>query len=153
MNVVKINVDSWHYKMLANRFMFLPPKDGYNISRSLCGYFWQVVFRFFTGLAVPLILLSPLVAIPTIELGLEPTTFLWLAMAAVGLVASAGGALMLAVALSLGTLALIGEALSRISNKIQKLGGDEPTRPNLAVEYIKAKKNKVCPVLEFVNEE
>lgn len=150
---MKISKDSWHYKMLTNRFMFLTGWYGFNISRSLCLYFWQVVFRFLSGVSVALAATGPIVLgldiatgfIQTIGgLGLQTFLNTWAALGIfTGLMAIAYAILIV--------LAFVAEGVDTISQRIPSR--EKKKEPSLLVSYVKAKKDKVCPVLEFTDGE
>lgn len=148
---MKISKDSWHYRMLTNRFMFLDGWYSYNISNSLCIYFWQVVFRFLGGAAAALTISAPIVlgldvatgVIQTIDnVVLQVLLHLW---AGLGIFTG-----LLAVVYSiLIVLAFVAAGAEWAS---QRIPSKEKKKPSLLASYIKAKKDKVCPMLEFVDE-
>ena len=145
---MKISTDSWHYKMLTEEFMFMSGKSSYSVSNSLCIYFWQVVMRFLYGVGAGFVYASPFV-FPTLlftgipferESLLYFITGLWVGL---GFLISA----LVAMALVVMVLKYLwGKLRSSVS------GVKAPKQVNIATAYIKAKKDKVCPMLEFVDD-
>lgn len=129
---MKVNKNSWHYKILTERFCFMEGWYECYISGSLCLYFWQVMFRLFLGVGLGLLVVSPLFSWTIILLGLDPS------------VLGATGVLVLIMGLT-ATSAAIYIGMEFIVSKEKE--------PNLVVEYIKSKKNKVCPIIEFVEKD
>lgn len=142
---MKVNKNSWHYKVLSEKFCFMGGWDEWNISSSLCVYFWQVVFRLFTGVGLGLLVLSPFFSWTLIILDLTFSSILGALLTVMGL-------LVTFAAPFLGTLFVVVCVGEFIKNKLPRREYKEK-EPNLIVEYIKAKKNKVCPIIEFVEGE
>lgn len=124
---MKINKNSWHYKFL-NKHM-----NVYPIKNNLCGYFWQVVghlalsvFVLTSCLFIVLTMLSPLLLFFKFKIN----EFL-----VAGIIIDI-----------LIILILLPALLRKIFKK--PIGSN-----NLILEYIKAKKSKLCPIIEFVDEE
>lgn len=144
---MKINRNSWHYKR-ADSFTYIP-------SKSLCLYFWQVVWGIvFWWVITPV--LAVVVAVLVFGcLPLAVGTFLldlidyiktgskWLdAIRATGL----GYLFFLTFFALLAGFAYYRKVRSRQKLKFKK-------EENLFVSYIKAKKQKICPIIEFTNGE
>ena len=140
---MNISKTAWHYKVVANKFCLI---DGWWPSQSLCIYFWQVILRLVLGLALGLLLVSPLVTIITYVTGtIESSPFLVQFYSFVGFVI---GMLYLLGAL-LGIFALLYEGVAWVSRKFPKKH-KEPKEPSLLLAYIKAKKDRVCPMITFL---
>ncbi len=157
---MKISKNSWHYKMLKQGAFGC--FNHYKPSNSLCLYFWQVAFQ-----------------IGALFLWLPLMGFLFVSVFAVGpllLVATwflAGELLtsheammqilpeMLAPLIAAGVIGLILYAaaivafscagLSILSKKI-RANQVVDSKPSLVIEYVKAKKQKICPILEFTDD-
>ena len=126
---MEIRKNSWHY-------WFYKFADGgrYTSSTNLCRYFWRVV------------------------LGLLLATLCCAVV--VGLVGGAGLLFYLHTAASFMVLGAIGVVVglcflaSHISNKLEDrrwAAGYVKPKPGLLRSYLKAKKDKVCPIVTFVN--
>lgn len=144
---MKVNKNSWHYKLLTENFCFISGWEEWHISNSLCLYFWQVMFRLVSGLGLGLIATSPLVFWGTLLLGLHPSDLVFFGRLLVGL-----GIFVTFALTAVGALASIVYAGEFIRDKLPRKEYKEK-ESNLFVEYIKAKKNKLCPIIEFVEEE
>ena len=126
---MKVNTNSWHYKMM--RWY----REPYDMPRTLCTYFWSVVlFGVLTlgcvgaGVVLLMAATSPVWGTITYYLfgyvaGLDLATFVTVAYIIVGLM----------------WLYQYGY----VPEKIEK---------SLPVEYMKAVKSKVCPMIEYVKE-
>ena len=138
-----INKSSWHYETLTEDFFFV---EGWNPSRSLCLYFWQVMFRLGMGVGICMMATSPLVFLMVEASGYLPETFgvvvaLWGLMGCVILI-------LCGIAFILLFLAGVMYLLKKLKSRYFPKKDDTPTE-SLIVSYIKAKKNKICPMLEF----
>ena len=140
---MNISKTSWHYKVVANTFCSM---DRWWPSQSLCIYFWQVILRLVLGLALGLILVSPLVTIITYVTGtIESSHVLVQLYASVGFVI---GTLYL-LGLLVFIFVLLYEGVGWVSRKFPKKH-KEPKEPSLLLAYIKAKKDRVCPMITFL---
>ena len=158
---MKVNKSSWHYKLM-DYFNFKIIRDlSYGENVTLCRYFWNVVGSLLlllvataaviggTGflLCVAFILLSPLSYLTQAYFG-----FGWDAMSKMGV----AGIWFMWVLLPL----LIGLVEAFKGNmkvfpswmKIKLTPPAASSKPNILVEYVKAKKNKFCPLIELDKE-
>lgn len=130
---MKINTDSWHFKLYkewsSSAFNF---ELGYK-SLSLCKYFWSVVLAV---IATILMALMPLVAIGFLAWMIWDLIGWWTLMIIPSIVGF------------LGLAALIGYIIERKKYSGPQTKTKEPTPDTLVTSYIKAKKQKVCPLLE-----
>jgi len=157
---MKISKNSWHYRF--NKFL---AGDG-NYSRwhgetkTLCGYFWKTVLK---------ISLLPFMAALVYTLSFKLGKLFWLEvlygftneqMKAYTLSGwelvwvPAFGLLIIAVALTIiiAVPSYIGyrRDIHREKKRLRRSLNNEPEpKPNIAVEYIKAKKRKICPLLDY----
>ena len=117
---MEVSRDSWHYRYLTFLHWTHP--------RTLCPYFWKVVWALVIAGAVPVLLLS------------LAGTLLWYHIWAPFYIL---GAFVVVVLFWLGIawLAMYLEDV-RPWQKITK-------SDNLTVEFLRAKKNKLCPTLTF----
>lgn len=121
---MKVSKTSWHYKVLTGC-------TGIKPSQSLCVYFWQVMFA--TVFAAPILLM--LLGVFLLMEGLK-----WLAVKSVKPVTALGA-----------------WAWSLFPEKRQKQPNDPPPfsppkEPGLLRSWLTAKKEKVCPLIEFTDE-
>lgn len=148
---MKINTNSWHYKILSSR-------DSYAIPRNLCPYvrkvllvclFWAVVVSlgaWFFHLAV----ITPVYALVfytitgmPISLDVETYTALGVYVGLLGVVVGLIMASFLALVFSAS------RAYEYLHKHRRPLEAREPKEPNIFIAYIKAAHDKVCPQLEF----
>lgn len=146
---MKVNMNSWHFRLVEG---FL---DG-DASRSLCVYFWQVAFRVIFLVMLGIVLWSVCglfalglsTAIGWIDPNLTP---LWVK----GCVAVFGAFVVLAIfALCIVALTLVMFGISKsilVVGELFSRWGDskEEQEPGVFVSYVKAKKEKICPIIEF----
>ncbi|SOK59305.1 Phage protein [Yersinia phage fHe-Yen9-03] len=159
---MKISTNSWHYKM--NEYVY--DMLNKNISNSLCGYFWQTVF-------------APIITLTIVLLGLVVISILsWGAFYLVGALFSnflvwinvlpESFQLLKKVfnwrfipmsilfdVLVVGVFYSKHKYSSYKERKIEEAkekGIQIDSKPLLVVEYIKAKKRKICPLIEFTKD-
>ena len=129
---MKIKKDSWHY-----RFIKWTGKDP---SPNLCNYFWQVVGP---PLFVTLIALLLVIAVAGMIFE-HGWSLLW--MIPLGLL---GGAVLILI---IASVALGYETLREKyfgPKPVKEPKPEKEKKPNIFIEWLKAKKAKVCPILEF----
>jgi len=140
---MKISKNSWHYKMLTEKFFFA---DRWNPSRSLCLYFWQVMFRLAMGVFICMVVASPLVFLMVNVNGYLPETLgvavaIW-ALLGTFILAICG--MILILLFLTGVMYLVEKLKSRYFPK-----KEYTPKESLIINYIKAKTDKVCPIIEF----
>src|SRR3990170_3969373 len=141
----------WHYKLVLyvwGRSYFNDWGDPKYVKRiSLCTYFWSVVLSIFMY-PVSIIWHTRLVQILIVVLaGLSEWWWIGLAIFFGGIGAGAGVA---------GAVIGAGYLYDRIKYYRRRRYEEvvrKPRKPSLIKEFIKAKKNKVCPCIEFVDED
>lgn len=160
--MLNIKKSSWHYRMVDAVWADFFNK---NISNSLCGYFWQVVFAPIVTIVMAAVILAVIAILGSgvfyvvgavignllAHFGLLPSSFLL----------EKGVFKWEHVYASIGIDILIAAFFySRYKyrqykerKRAERSLSDEPEKVNLVVEFVKAKKRKVCPVLNFVDEE
>lgn len=136
---MKISKNTWHYKMVTERFCYT---NGWRACNNLCLYFWQVVARFLMGFALGLLAISPVVTVIAIITNYMPplvTPFV------------ATGLTFAALCMIAGVIFIWEKTEDLIRHTKWKRKSLEPKekKPNLLIEYIKAKKEKMCPIIEF----
>ncbi len=139
---MKISKDSWHYRLFC-RANVMP-------SSSLCIYFWQAVFLLtqnillaIAGLFIVSIGLSPLALLFDVDVPanvVSTSILFWIAI----LICVAVVVVPETVRKS---LMLIGRAKNKV--RVYAMPDEKPKEPSLVTEWLKAKKDKVCPVIEF----
>ena len=133
-------------------------------SSSLCGYFWQAFFAINIHIIIPVgVVLAPLVyggvlgefPLKDLPLLLGVYTLLSMLVGTVVWAVAAGIAVILVVAglgMAVGKIILyICKAATTRPEGIDPQGSWE-TPPNIVVEYLKAKKAKVCPIITYTEE-
>lgn len=131
---MKINTSSWHYRLLREL--------SYNVPRSLCPYFWKVVFTLFIILLFAFGVLVCSHGIGHTVLGKIDIALgiVWLDV----LLATVFGLVIITLEISLVVGIFIFADFTK--NKLDK-------SESIAVGYAKAVKSKICPTLEFVDKE
>lgn len=143
---MKISRSSWHF-WLVEKFFNYP-------SRSLCVYFWQLVWSIIVGtivLAIMLLAFTVIIALPSFsifnllfldfDLAFKNETF-YEEMHTLGILCSA---VILFFAVIFGSVFSIAYGAESLSES--KTG--EKIKSNIFVQYIRAKKSKVCPRIEY----
>jgi hypothetical protein len=134
-----INKSAWHYKLTkltVGRYV--------DISESLCGYFWQVVLCLYTTfLVLPIMILGGWVIISGDVLLDDFSGVALYVMTAL----SVNGILLWSCVS--GVIVVFIMAIVEYFNRKQKHNHE----PSLVKEYIKSKKQKICPIIEFKDNE
>lgn len=145
---MKISKDSWHYKFLTKDFWFVDGTWYGNVSNSLCGYFWQVVFKSIEHTIKNFILPTAVVGVvavaPLLQLVLWAVTGYW--------DLDTFGAFMVVAEVFLALVFSIIFGGFWLYEKIKYSEVEMPEEVNIFTEYVKAKHEKVCPVLEFTDD-
>lgn len=153
---MNISKNSWHYKLLKKKSFGVIPT-------SLCSYFWKVAGAIFKGYVLPTI---TIVLFVTLSVGssyvigrmvLEVTdTFPKEDTATLGIVMASLAIGMAVFALGTGLVlstvfleSLFKEWVVKSSNKQQE---KVDKQSGLLVSYLKAKKQKICPIITFTEE-
>lgn len=118
--MIKVNRKSWHFRLTDLWFSYLGKSDS-----NLCKYFWEVVLSVFislfvVGAVVGFITIVVIHWQETFLVGLA-TCFIWVPLVAIFYLRQTG-----------------------IKTQIEN-----PERINLLSEYLQAKKEKICPIVEF----
>lgn len=132
---MEISVDSWHYRLINK--LFNEP------SRSLCAYFWQLVLSLFLIALVVTLTASVLVFFSHVVMGVhydEPENFISLLYVIGAIVATMAGGFVIVGSMTAAAV-FTGKAIDKRP--------DISLKTSIAKEYIKAKKQKVCPRLTF----
>ncbi|AKU43750.1 membrane protein [Citrobacter phage Merlin] len=159
---MNINEKSWHCRL--HDFAF----DKYSRPRSLCPYFWKVVFALF-GMTSLIVLLSIAFTLVGWELAAGwlakiGITSVW-AIGASGFTIGAVGILSL-VGVVFGTLFGLAKLKDLIEDKIKERNYEKyiqelearkdpnyvPPKKSILMEFIRARKEKFCPSLTFTEE-
>ncbi len=148
---MKVNKNSWHYRLLTGEIFGIQGVNYWNVSSSLCLYFWQVVFVLLLK-GVALFFLIPFVINALLIMPLVST----LGVITTGVMLQRDtGLTILVIELIVIICCVITWAGSSLYTSLKDktdLAEGVEKEPNLFVEYIKAKKNKLCPIIEFVEE-
>lgn len=148
-----INANSWHAK-LHDRFY-----DSHSRPHSLCAYFWKMVWACFACAVVAGSTLFGLTVagVGVLEHFFVLSTPVLLSLGFVlGLVAIAL-IIALSIGLAFGVMNLHAWYDARREEKewqrIQAEREGRETKENIVIQYIKARKSKVCPVIHFEDKE
>ncbi|WPJ21443.1 hypothetical protein [Salmonella phage vB_SalD_ABTNLS3] len=148
-----INANSWHAK-LHDRFY-----DRHSRPHSLCAYFWKMVWACF---ACAVVAGSTLFGLTVAGAGVLEHFFVLstpvllslgfvLGLVAIALIIA------LSIGLAFGAMNLHAWYDARREEKewqrIQAEREGRETKENVVIQYIKARKSKVCPVINFENKE
>ena len=129
---MKISRRSWHYRLLRKLYMDVPD--------NLCAYFWKTVFVL---LLIPAVIVSVcavvfVALVPAIVFGAYLLGFPYY-----------GDPVVISVIVGLVEVFILGCILRE---QIQtRTAFDPPRPPSLVREYLMAKKQKVCPMIEVVS--
>lgn len=160
---MNINTNSWHYKLVKNTFH----SPGKSVPTSLCPYFRAVVYRlgFFGAIITGLtIMLSNMILEPMIGWGIAG---IW------AYVASFFASIVILGTILAGACTIVfggvwawqkienwwddrkyDKALERERKEAEdRENGIEPKAPNIVFAFVKAKHEKICPTLTFVDKE
>lgn len=148
-----INTNSWHAK-LHDRFY-----DRHSRPHSLCAYFWKMVWACFACAVVAgsTIFGLTVAGVGVLEHFFVLSTPVLLSLGFVlGLVAIAL-IIALSIGLAFGAMNLHAWYDARREEKewqrIQAEREGRETKENIVIQYIKARKSKVCPVIHFEDKE
>lgn len=136
--MMKISKNSWHYILVRDKLELIP-------KRSLCAYFWQVVLSLFLMTVGYVIVLfgSAASVTPIVSIFVPVNAELFVC-----------GLLIYFIILWFFYDAFYNDLY--VPRKRAKLREkdciDVEKKPNILIEYVKSVKNKVCPVLDFVDD-
>jgi len=134
---MRVKINSWHYKLICFA--------DFGIPNNLCAYFWKVVFSalFLVAMAIFVLFLA---ATATIAV----TSFIWVWF--FGIEYEIGIFAMIMYCF-VGFFILHSKSYpQRGIWAVEIVGRRESTEPNLLIEWIRAKKQKICPMIEFIDE-
>tara|TARA_B100001105_G_C22334864_1_gene418582 strand:- start:212 stop:673 length:462 start_codon:yes stop_codon:yes gene_type:complete len=151
--MITFSKKSWHYKFNE----FFEYKDGPWLDardcKSICTYFWSTVWNMAWSVLILgiLYILTLLVGAAALDgcLGVNVSElplwylYVWL----VGIVT-----LVIVFTISFVTFFGVFTGYDKLTDKIKNRNSDENNvdkQPNIFVEWVKAKKSKVCPMIEF----
>jgi hypothetical protein len=158
-NLMKVNKSSWHYRLM-DYFNFKIINDLYSGTNvTLCRYFWNVVGSLITLLGGVLvgIAVAGVMCLTLFAFVIAPISYLTQSYFGFGWdIATQLGFIMIWICWVIIPLCMGLEAAIRGNMKVfpnwMKIKLSEPapeTKPNLLVEYVKAKKSKFCPLIEL----
>ena len=144
--------NSWHYKFNSwlEKQSSGPWLDATDC-KSICPYFWCTLWNITWTLLFILVFFFIATLAGATSLSMETISaldFSWLWLAGVGVVTSIFGIFLL---VAVGTY-LIFDLTKNVLSKIFSQKGDatqEDKEPSVVVEWVKAKKAKICPMIEF----
>lgn len=133
-----ISKQAGHYKLVNRLF------EPWNISRSLCGYFWQFVLSLSLHIVVPTaVFMVPLVVVLGAAESLSPMAAMLLLTGVVIWILGAIGLASIIVGL------IQDHVVPHVLSWFPERKKSEPSEPSIVWAYLKAKKSKVCPLIVF----
>lgn len=136
--MMQINSKSWHYRLW--RFGRESPSSK---PRDLCRYFWHLAL-------VKVLLPALLAAMVLIGIG-TLAVIVWKNPIVTGIVL---GSIIMAVAAFVGIMLFVKWRIKQ--NKRRYVGaapsGEPRRKPNVLLAYLAARKHKVCPLIEVIND-
>jgi hypothetical protein len=156
---MKVNKSSWHYRLM-NYFNFKITDDlDYNRNVTLCRYFWNVVGSLISLLGGVLvgIAVAGIMCLALFAFLIAPISYLTQSYFGFGWdFATDLGFIMIWIIWVIVPFFMGLEATIKGNMKVfpnwMKIKPPEPApdnKPNLLVEYVKAKKSKFCPLIEL----
>ncbi|ADQ53197.1 conserved hypothetical protein [Aeromonas phage 65] len=139
---MNIKTSSWHYRFINSFFDTVP--------RSLCPYFWKVVWGLMLVTGMVLLLLGA-----SFSIGVSILEFFAVNIGLVAMI-SAPFVGVFAIAIAIIVLVFIAISWGEVKIKLRSISkkssrSNEKKTPSLVVSYIKARKEKICPTLKFVD--
>lgn len=134
---MKVSKDSWHYKVW--RFTCSPP---YKMSDNLCAYVQRIV------LVAPLLVCMIIIFVAVVIAAILVMTPIFLLVLLVGLALGKRPDGKIRDLIADGVVP-VQDAFWKRKEKVER----KPAKPNIFWEYLKAKKAKVCPIIQFVDNE
>lgn len=139
---MEVSKNAWHYKILMTETQ-AKIRNG----TSLCSYFWDVVFTVFAWIFIGIMSLVVIVCVLT---GLFYILYAWYFMIGSLVGVETFSTELIRVSLVLNYVGIFCWFVFSIKRLLSKLKNGEILKSdNLAFEYIKAKKQKICPVIQF----
>ena len=162
---MNINKSSWHFKLLNKMGFRVARQLKYEDSNvTLCQYFWNVVGAILMGLCIGWI--STFLVLGSLFIAFSIVTGLviffgasWLPIVEHGSFMFGSHAGGLIFSFLVGTAFVWQTALEQVKAGLiipdwmkfskQKVTPKKETKPNILFEYVKAKKNKFCPIVKL----
>lgn len=145
-NIMRLRRDSWHYRLVNWGFT-----GEFNISENLCTYFWQVVLSMIMAMGV--VAVGLVIAFIVYMVCLHYPWALWTDAIGSNFIINVfysmawiGGGLFLRN--TLDDMDLLGPEIKCLTPSGEP---KPPKEPGLVSQFIKAKKDKFCPNIEFVD--
>lgn len=132
MGKITVNTNSWHYKLVDTMLTNSSPKE------NLCGYFWQIVG-------------SILIVLASIFSFLFILHLPGLVLMSVGAVAVSYW-LILVIGIVFWAVFIGGMVLYNLYKNHRDITYNDG-KENIVVSWFKAKKSKICPIIEFKDKE
>ena len=136
---MNIKTSSWHYRFV--NYMFT------NVPHSLCPYFWKVVWGLMIVTGISLLFLAASFSTGMIILEFFAVN--------IGLVATIAAPFVgiFAIVITIVVMVFIAISWESMKTKLRnkKWSKSHENKPSLVGSYIKARKEKICPTLNFVD--
>lgn len=138
---MEINPTSWHFRAIKYAYR-MKAYDYQQWGTTLCGYFWSVFFACLTIFAKLLVVFFILWL-----LVYNPISYLWAPTVEKLMIAIIWGCALGFAVFAFGGMYLIQKYRSWSEKRPVK----KQKQPNILVEYIKARKEKFCPIVKIVD--
>ena len=151
--MITFKKNSWHYKF--NKWAGEAesgPWINATSCKSICPYFWCTVWNIFWVLVFFLLLffmasLSGAAILDMSDPSIADLSWLWI-VGVCGVACIIGVFILVAVGIYL-SLDYTKKGLSKVFSENKASTSGEYKEPNLVIEWVKAKKAKICPMIEF----
>ncbi len=137
---MKISEQGWHYRLMK-WVGITDPRDRTN----LCSYIRGILFTIIISMVL---ILSSIISLVALILDLEPSMWYFKPIIVVAVVITIFEVAVLAVVVSSISSDYYSQNIKHVlfPNKIKR------KEPNIFLEWLKAKKQKICPIREFTSE-
>ena len=159
---MKVNKSSWHYKLMDYFNFDIIDDLRYGDNVTLCRYFWNVIGSLLVALLVTFVAVgvAGIASLLLMVCIIAPISYLSQSYFGFGWdFASEMGVTMIWITWVLVPLGMGVDAVAKKQMKIfpswmkiKLLPPAASSKPNILVEYVKAKKNKFCPLIELDKE-
>lgn len=147
---MNVNTKSWHYRFNVWRTNMLMTKR----KNTLCSYFWFTVFNmafisFISGVVIGIVYMLGYSFHDTVLIQYGWDFISMPFYVSIPVIFFSGVIIVSIVVLLALFLFFVGSCAVHIFNKIKTVYSDSKKEPGLVMSYIKAKKSKICPIIEF----
>lgn len=145
---MNVSTDSWHYKIAYNKHV----RTSKSIPANLCNYFWfvavYVIFKILVPISVSILYIIGLYIMSNYDFNELSVLSQSVYVISVSINALIAFMIFMVIVITVVNCIIKGieYTFNKITNKTKRC-----KEPNLVVEYIRAKKQRVCPMIKFTN--